>query len=96
MDKTKATHKDIEREHIAVIKEFYNSSAWREYALPMIMNVASKDLPKPGTERWEERYRYHYALSEALSLVINTISNLSNKDEFIKRSEQFLAGVDEA
>lgn len=97
MDKDQSNNQqDKEQAHIARIKEFFNSEAWNEYALPLIGQVASRELPKPNAEGWERRYVYHYALSEALSLVINTLTNLSNKDEFLKRAEQYIAGIDEA
>ena len=86
---------DKEREHILKVKEFVNSEAYRDYLMPLIMKVVSQELPKPGTDRWQERYTYHYALTEAMTLLVNTLTNLSTKDEFLKRADKFIHAIDE-
>ncbi len=90
MAKRKDTLQDLEIEYCQVIKDFVNSEAWKKYALPMINQVVTKELPKPGTERWQEKYMYAFALSEAFTLIINTLTNLSGKDEFIKKMQKML------
>jgi len=102
MAKTKETEKEIELEYCQQIKDFVNSEAWKKYALPMISQVVTKELPKPVGPDWEDKYRYAFALSDAFAMIINTLQNLSGKDEFIKKMEKFLeegkpdAPVDEA
>lgn len=85
---------NIEEGYIMAIKEFVNSPAYKEYMLPMIMQVVQKELPKPGTERWQEKYTYHYALTEAFTMFVNTLNNLSNKDQFLKEAENYMEGIE--
>lgn len=88
--------KDQELEYILTIKQFVNSSAWQEYALPMITTVLQKELPKPDSKDWEVKYRYAFALSDAFTLILNTLTNLSSKDEFMKNMERVFNPIDES
>lgn len=81
---------DKEKEYSVQIKEFMNSDAWKEYALPLIYQSVQKELPKPNVEGWEERYRYAHAISSAFSMVINSLGNLSNKKEFLDKVSKFV------
>jgi len=91
--KTKDTEKDVELEYCQQIKDFVNSEAWKKYALPLINQTVTKELPKPVGPDWEDKYRYAFALSDAFSMIINTLQNLSGKDEFLKKMGQVLEGA---
>lgn len=85
-----------EKEYISEIKAFFNSEAWKEYAQPLIYRSVQSELPKPNKKGWQEKYIYAHALSTALSLVINTLSNLSGKQEYLKKVEKYInSAIDE-
>lgn len=92
MAKIKETEKDIEIEYCQQIRDFVNSDAWKKYALPLINQVVTKELPKPVGPDWEDKYRYAFALSDAFSMIINTLQNLSGRDEFLKKMGEALEG----
>lgn len=81
---------DKEKEYSAQIKQFMESPAWREYALPLIYQVLEKQLPAPVEKGWEEKYRYAFALSSAFSMVINSLTNLSNRKAFLEKMKKFV------
>ncbi len=87
---------DVEREYALKVKEFFTSDAWNGYLMPMISQSLQKELPKPGSERWKSRYVYAFALSEAFSLIINTLSNMAGRSEFLKKVEKFYDGTEES
>lgn len=77
-----------EKQYINEIKAFVESPAWVEFALPAIQQAVQKELPKPTEKGWEEKYRYAYALSEAIAFLVNTLSNIGSRDEFIHKIQQ--------
>ena len=86
-----------EKEHLAEIKNFVNSKAWKDYVRPLLNKTLQGELPKPNRKGWEEQYRYYYAFAQAFSTFINALENLANKDKFMKRIEKSLhAAIDEA
>ncbi len=94
---SKQSEKNTEERYLAEIRGFFNSEAWREYALPLINQSVQGELPKPSEKGWQERYVYAHALATCLSMLINTLSNLSNKKEYQKAVDKFLKGaIDEA
>lgn len=88
----KNTEKDIEIEYCQNIKDFVASDAWKKYALPMIHQTVTKELPKPNTPDWQPKYIYAFALSDAFALIINTLENLSGRDEFLKKMAEAVEG----
>lgn len=86
-----------EQQYNSQIKEFFNSEAYKDYLLPMIMQVAQREFPKPNEKGWEQKYIYAYALSDAFSAIMNAMHNVSGKNEFIKEMEKYLEqAIDEA
>jgi hypothetical protein len=82
-----------ELHYIQDIKNFVRSAAWKEYALPMMQQAVQHELPDPKSDGWENKYRQAFALSQAMAMIINTLSGLASKDEFMKKAEQFMQGV---
>jgi hypothetical protein len=79
------------------IKVFLESPAWREYALPIINQSVQKELPKPNIKGWQDKYVYAHALASAFSMIINALTNLSDKENFNKRMERYMnQSIDEA
>ena len=84
---------DIEKEYSVQIKQFLETPAWRDYAFPMIYSALQKTLPSTTDERWQEKYIYAFALSSAFTMVINSLSNLSTRKDFLDKQKKF---IDEA
>lgn len=88
---------DKEKQYIGEIKSFFTSDAWKEYAQPLIFRSVQSELPKPSEKGWQEKYIYAHALSTALALIVNTLTNLSGKQEYLKKVEKFInSAIDEA
>lgn len=96
--------KELETEYCNQIRDFFNSAACKQFMLPMIQQLVTKELPKPNTPDWQTKYQYAFALSDAFTLIINSMNNLAGRDEFIAKVEKMLdeggadpsAPVDEA
>jgi tRNA nucleotidyltransferase/poly(A) polymerase len=87
---------ETEERLIKEIKAFLKTDAWNEYLLPMLMASVQKELPPPSEKGWQEKYRNAFALSSAISLIINSLKNTASKDEFLKRVKMFYeSGIDE-
>jgi len=88
---------ETEERLIKEVKGFVNSDAWKEYLLPMLLSAVQKELPVPTEKGWQEKYRSAFALSSAISLIVNTLTNTAGKDEFMKKVKKFYeSGIDEA
>lgn len=86
----KKISEEKEKEYSVQIKEFLQSAAWKDYALPLIYQAVQKELPAPTSKGWEDKYRYAFALSSAFSMVINALNNLSSRKEFMEKVTKFI------
>ena len=93
----KVKDSDLEQVYAAQVKSFVSSDAWRKFVLPMLHQVVAKELPAPTGPNWEEKYRFAFALSQSMSLLINSLTNLSGRDDFLQNIQKRLdMPVDEA
>jgi hypothetical protein len=88
---------ETEERMIKEVKAFLKTDAWSEFLLPTLLSTVQKELPTPTQKGWQEKYRTAFALSSAISLIINSLNNMASRDEFLKRVKKFYdRGIDEA
>lgn len=83
-----------EQQYNNEIKNFWNSEACQGYLLPLIQESVKAELPSPKEENWEQKYVYAYALSDVFTRIINAMSNLANKNDYLKEVEKIVNGIE--